>query len=295
MKAQASQSPAARTWAILRRNPLALGAGGTLFLLLIVALGAPLLAPVPASYGESVLVPPSSAHWFGTDPLGRDVFAEVIWGTQQSMLVAAAASAIASVAGTAIALLGAYARWLDGAVGMLVDLMLALPVLPLMILVAALVGPSTGMTIVVIAAFAWPEVTRLVRSQALTIVGMPYIDAARLMAASGWWITRKHLLPAVAPVVWVSVVVTASRAILAAAGIAFLGLGDPTSWSWGRILYDAQAAGALGSAWWLTVFPSVAILALVLTTTLASIAYNDARNPITRQQLRPSVATEGAR
>ena len=77
----------------------------------------------------------------------------------------------------------------------------------------------------------------------------------------------------------VSVVVTASRAVLSAAGLAFLGLGDPTSWSWGRILYEAQQSGAMVSAWWLTLFPSLAILALVLSATLFAIAYNDARNP----------------
>ena len=85
--------------------------------------------------------------------------------------------------------------------------------------------------------------------------------------------------PAVTPVIVVSVVVTASRAVLSAAGRAFLGLGGPTVWSWGRILYEAQQSGAMVSAWWLTLFPSLAILALVLSATLLSIAYNDARNP----------------
>jgi peptide/nickel transport system permease protein len=277
--AAGSERASAHTWRAFRRDPLGMTSLGLLILLVIVALAAPLIAPYPASYGPHVLQPPSGDHWFGTDALGRDVFSEVIWGTQQSVLVAVAASLIAIVFGTIIAVLGAYFRKLDGFISVIVDMTLSLPVLPLMILIAALVGPSTSTIIFVVAAFSWPEVTRLVRSQALTVVGLPYVDASRLMTTSPVWIITKHVLPAVTPVVVVSVVVTASRAVLSAAGLAFLGLGDPTTWSWGRILYEAQQAGAMVSAWWLTLFPSIAILILVLSATLLSIAYNDARNP----------------
>lgn len=277
--AAGSERASAHTWRAFRRDPLGMISLGLLILLVIVALAAPLIAPYPASYGPDVLRPPSGDHWFGTDALGRDVFSEVIWGTQQSVLVAVAASLIAIVFGTIIAVLGAYFRKLDSFISVIVDMTLSLPVLPLMILIAALVGPSTSTIIFVVAAFSWPEVTRLVRSQALTVVGLPYVDASRLMTTSPVWIITKHVLPAVTPVVVVSVVVTASRAVLSAAGLAFLGLGDPTSWSWGRILYEAQQAGAMVSAWWLTLFPSIAILILVLSATLLSIAYNDARNP----------------
>ncbi len=267
------------TWRAFRRQPLGMLALGVLALLVGVALAAPLLAAYPSGYGTDLLAAPSLAHPFGTDALGRDVLAEVIWGTRQSLAVAAAASALAIAVGTVFAVVGAYFRRLDTVLSTLVDLMLSLPVLPLMILVAALVGPSTLTIIVVIAAFSWPEVTRVVRSQALTVVELPYVDAARLMTTSPWWIITRHVLPAVTPVIAVSVVLTASRAVLSAAGLAFLGLGDPNTWSWGRILYEAQQSGAMSSAWWLTMFPSLAILALVLSATLLSTAYNDARNP----------------
>lgn len=274
-----SERASAHTWRAFRRDPLGMISLGLLILLAVIAIAAPLIAPYPASYGTDVLKPPSAEYWFGTDALGRDVFSEVIWGTQQSVLVAVAASVIAIVFGTIIAVIGAYFRRLDSLISVIVDMMLSLPVLPLMILIAALVGPSTTTIILVVAAFSWPEVTRLVRSQALTVVGLPYVDASRLMTTSPFWIITRHVLPAVTPVVVVSVVVTASRAVLSAAGLAFLGLGDPTTWSWGRILYEAQQAGAMASAWWLTLFPSIAILILVLSATLLSIAYNDARNP----------------
>jgi peptide/nickel transport system permease protein len=267
------------TWRVFRRQPLGLISLGILLLLVVVSIAAPLLAPYPASYGTEVLRPPGAGGLFGTDALGRDVYSEIIWGTQQSVLVAVAASAIAIAFGTIVAVLSAYVPKLDATIGVVVDLTLSLPVLPLMILVAALVGPSTSTIILVVAAFSWPEVTRIVRSQALSVVKLPYVDAARLMTRNPIWIIGRHVIPAVTPVIVVSVVITASRAVLSAAGLAFLGLGDPTTWSWGRILYEAQSSGAMVSAWWLTLFPSLAILALVLSATLLSIAYNDARNP----------------
>jgi peptide/nickel transport system permease protein len=248
-----------------------------------VAIFAPVIAEYPAGFGPDVLQPPSSAHWFGTDNLGRDVFAEVVYGTRISMIIAALSSALAIAIGVVVAVVGAYFPRIDPAVGTVVDLSLSLPVLPLMILVAALVGPSLTTIVLVIAFFSWPEVTRVVRSQALSVVRLPYMDAARLMTTSNSWIIRKHLVPAVAPVIAVSVVLTASRAVLSAAGLAFLGLGDPNSWSWGRILYEAQQSGAMSSAWWMTLFPSLAILALVLAATLLALAYNDARNPRARK------------
>lgn len=267
------------TWRSVYRQPLGIIALAIASILVLVALFAPLLADYPGSYGDSPLQAPSGQHWFGTDSLGRDVLGEVIWGTRQSLLVAFAASAIAIFVGTLLAVTAAYVRRLDGAIGTFVDLMLALPVLPLMIMVAALVGPSTGTIIVVIAAFSWPQVTRVVRSQALTVVTLPYVDAARLMTTSAPWILRKHIVPAAMPVIAVSVVFTTSHAVLAAAGLAFLGLGDPDTWSWGLILYQAQQAGAMASAWWLTMFPSLAILLLVLAATLLSIVYSDAGSP----------------
>lgn len=276
-------SASAATWRAFRTEPLGLVALAVMALLMIVSLAAPLLADYPASYGDQTLVGPNAAHWFGTDNLGRDVYAQVVWGSRQSLLVAVAASLIAIAFGTLIALVGAYFRRLDGFVSVFVDLVLSLPVLPLMILVAALVGPSTTTIIAVVAAFSWPEVTRIVRSQALTVVNLPYVDAARLMTTSPLWIVTRHILPAVTPVIVVSVVVTASRAVLSAAGLAFLGLGDPDTWSWGRILFEAQQSGAMSSSWWLTLFPSIAILLLVLSATLLSVAYNDARNPRARR------------
>jgi len=274
----AELTPRRRTWSSFRRNPLGMASAAVLLLMLLVAIFAPLIAPFPEGYGPDTSQPPSSEHWFGTDDIGQDVFAQVIWGTRVSMAVGASASVLAIGIGLLIGVSAAYFRRLDTPLGVLVDLSLSLPVLPLMILVAALAGPSVRTLAVVIALFSWPEVARVVRSQALAIVPMPFVSAAKVVGGSSWWIVRKHLLPGVVPVVGVSVVLTTSRAVLSEAGLSFLGLGDPNSWSWGTILHKAQQSGALASAWWTTLFPSLAILLLVLSTTLLSVAYNDARN-----------------
>jgi peptide/nickel transport system permease protein len=277
-----SESARRRTWRSFRRNPLGLASGALLILLALVALCAPLLAGYPRGYGAEVLLPPSGAHWFGTDDLGRDVFGQVVWGTRISIVVGLAASLLAIAIGVLVGVLAAYFRRLDTALGMLVDLSLSLPVLPLMILVAALAGPSVQTLVAVIAFFSWPEVARVVRSQALTVVPLQYVSAANVIGGSHLWIIRKHVLPGVAPVIAISVVLTTSRAVLAEAALSFLGLGDPSSWSWGTILHNAQQSGSLATSWWTTLFPSLAILLLVVATTLLSVAYNDARNPRTR-------------
>lgn len=273
----------AQTWRNFRRNPLGMVSAVILLLLALVAVFAPLLATPPDSYGGEVLRAPSAAHWFGTDNLGRDILAEIVYGTRVSATVAACASALAILIGATVAVVGAWFRRLDAPVGFVVDLCLSLPVLPLMILVAALAGPSIRNVVLVIAFFSWPEVARVVRSQALSVVSLPYMDAARL-SGGALWIIRRHLVPAVAPIVVVSVVLTASRAVLSEAGLAFLGLSDPQNWSWGRILFEAQQSGAMQSAWWTTLFPSLAILLLVVSASLLSIAYNDARNPRSQER-----------
>lgn len=252
---------------------------GTLVIFTLTAIFGPMIFERPGGLGVDILQPPSGAHWFGTDDLGQDVLAQVVWGTRISMLVGAAASLIAIVIGTAMGLIGAYVRKLDPIVTTLTDVMLSLPMLPLMILVTALAGPSVMTLIVVIGVLSWAEVARLIRSNALVVSSMPYIDGARVLGAGPVRILSTEILPAVMPLVIVSVLLQAARAVISEAGLSFLGMGDPSTWSWGRILLNAQRSGVLATAWWQTLFPSLAILALVLAATIAGIRYNDSRDP----------------
>jgi peptide/nickel transport system permease protein len=277
--------PTARqqTWAAFRRNPLGMAAAALLIALLVLTAVVPFLGINPDATSQAAMEPPSGSRWFGTDSLGRDILSQVLYGTRVSVTVGLCSSALAVLFGVIVAVTGALFPRVDALVGLVVDLTLSLPTLPLMILVAALVGPSLLTVVLVIGFFSWPEVARVVRSQALSVVRLPFMDAARLVGGSNLWLSRRHLIPAVAPVVAVSVVLTASRAVLTEAGLAFLGLSDPDNWSWGRILYEAQQSGAMQSAWWTTLFPSLAILLLVVSASLFAMAYNDARNPRMRQ------------
>jgi peptide/nickel transport system permease protein len=269
------------TWAAFRRSRS--GMAGLLVLLALtgVAVLAPLIAGFPSGSTPQVLQPPSAAHPFGTDDLGLDVFAQVVWGARVTMLIGGAASVLALLIGTALGLLGAYYRRLDPLISGLVDVMMSLPILPLTILVAALAGPSVGSLIVVIGAFSWPQVARVIRAQALDAVRKPYVEAAHALGASDVRVLWSHLLPAVAQVMIVNVVLTASRAVLSEAALSFLGLGDPAQWSWGRILLNAQRSGTLAIAWWQTLFSSLAILLAVVSATVVGMALNDARDPRT--------------
>ncbi|MFI6824014.1 ABC transporter permease [Micromonospora sp. NPDC050187] len=272
-------APVKRSWRRYLRQPSAALSVLVLVVMVVLAVFAPLIADEPAGAGSDVLQPPSGAHWFGTDDLGQDIFAQVVWGTRTSLVIGLAASVIAIVLGTAIGLASAYFRPLDAVATVITDVMLALPTLPLMIMLAAVVNPSVWTLTLIIGFFAWPEVARLIRSQGLVISAMPYIDGARVLGATGWRIVTREILPAVVSLVIVSVLLTASRAVISEAGLSFLGLGDPDAWSWGRILLNAQRSGVIAIAWWQTLFPSLAILLLVLSATVAGMRFNDTRDP----------------
>lgn len=255
---------------------------GVLGLFVIVAVFGPMFVEAPGGLGTDILQPPSTSHWFGTDDLGQDVFAQVVWGTRISLLVGAVASLIAILIGTTLGLAAAYIKRLDPVVTTMTDVMLSLPMLPLMILVTALAGPSVLTLMTVIGLLSWPEVTRMIRANGLVVAAMPYVDGAKVLGASATRIISRELLPAVMPLVVVNVLLTAARAVIAEAGLSFLGMGDPSSWSWGRILLNAQRSGTIATAWWQTLFPSLAILLLVLAATIAGIRFNDSRDPRTK-------------
>lgn len=242
----------------------------------------PMLIERPGGLGTEILMPPSLSHLFGTDDLGQDVFAQVVWGTRVSLIVGVVASLIAIVIGTTLGLIGAYVKKLDPLVITLTDVMLSLPLLPLMILVTALAGPSVTTLTIVIGVLSWAEVARLIRSNGMVVAAMPYIDGARVLGAGSARIISTEIFPAVIPLIGVSVLLTAARAVISEAGLSFLGMGDPSSWSWGRILLNAQRSGVIATAWWQTLFPSLAILLLVLAATIAGIRYNDSRDPRTK-------------
>ena len=270
-----------------RRDPL--GMVGLLALIGIAGLGglAPLVAAYPAAYGEldAINLAPSAGHWFGTDELGRGIFAQTVWGIRASFYVAALATAIATGVGVAIGLLAGY---FGGKVGDLltsvIDVFLTLPVLPLTILLAAVVPPSLTTLALIIGLFSWPATGRIARGEALRLRGADFVDAARLVGASTERILARHILPNAAPPILINLSFVAGAAILAEAGLSFLGLGDPTNWSWGTILAHAQASGRFLQSWWYATFPSLFIALTVVSLNFLGQALTDALNPRLRHR-----------
>jgi peptide/nickel transport system permease protein len=263
-------------------NPLGAIGLSVLAVMALVAVFAPAIAPYPSGYGnlEEMSLPPSSRHPFGTDDMGLDILAQVVWGTRVSMLVGIAATMLSLAIGVPIGLLsGFYRGRVDALTTSVVDLFLSLPVLPLMILLGAVLGPSLTNVILVIGFFCWPSTARVVRAQALSIAEQQFTEAARAMGATDARILLKHLLPNVFPPIMVNMVLTIATAVLSEAGLSFLGLGDPTQWSWGRILENAHRSGAFVTAWWHTLFPSIAIMLLVMSANFLGMAINEILNP----------------
>jgi len=270
-------TPFQRTWKRFFSAPVGWITMGIVVAFVLLGIFGPMFVPYPSGYGPDSLQAPSAAHWFGTDGLGLDVFDQVVWGTRMSLGVAFVAGIIATVIGTVLGIAAAYFKRLDPLITTFTDVMLSLPVLPLMIVVTALVGPSIVTLTLVIGFFSWPEITRLMRSNALMVVGMPFVDGARAIGASSTRIMWKEVLPMVSPLLIVNALLIGARAVISEASLSFLGLGDPNTWSWGRILQSAQRDGVLVTAWWQTLFPSIMILLLVLSATIIGMRYNDSR------------------
>lgn len=252
-------------------NAPRLGAGGMtgamlvgMFLLLalvsvIGALDAGLVIDIGARLGA-----PSAAHWFGTDALGRDVFAMIAAGTRTSLAVAAAAVATGVLGGVPLGL-AAAARggWLDEALARAGDVVFAFPSLLLAVLLSTAWGPGMATAVVAIGVFNVPVFARLVRGKAQSLMQREFILAARVAGRSRTAIAFDHLLPNVASLIVVQATIQLSLAIIAEAGLSYVGLGvQPPNPSWGRMLNDAQTLAA--SAPWLAAFPGIAIALAVL-------------------------------
>jgi peptide/nickel transport system permease protein len=248
----------------MRLPPSVAAAGTWLALTLLAATCAPLLALDPYAGGPDALLPPfSSGHWLGTDDLGRDILAETLFGTRMSLTVGVTTALAGAVIGVAV---GATAGWLgglaDAALMRLTELFQTLPRFVLALVVIALFGPGLLKVILVIGALAWPQTARVVRASVATLRAAPFVEAARVGGMPGAALVLWEILPNVAGPVVVLAALDVATAILLEAGLGFFGLGDPNLVSWGAMLNEAQQY--LRSAWWMAVFPGVAIALTVL-------------------------------
>jgi peptide/nickel transport system permease protein len=277
----------------LRRYPVATAGGTVLALLVLIALFAPAIAP----YGPHATVgqpyqPPSSAHWLGLDDAGHDMLSLLIWGARTSLLVGFAAAFVAIAIGGTLGVLGGYfGGALDVTSARVTDYFLAIPVVPLILVAAAVWGHSLGTIILIIAALSWMYSARVVRAEVKSVRERTYVKRARALGAGNARIVLRHVLPQVAPLLVAQTVLTVALAIFAEAAIAFLGFGDPTVVSWGKLIQNAFNANAVTvGAWWAIVPPGVMIAIVVLSCTMLGTTVENAMNP----RLRSAHLTRGS-
>ena len=268
-------------WARFRRNRLAISGLILVVAMFVVAIFAYWLAPYdPNSINlKQVLMPPSGQHWLGTDTLGRDVLSRVIYGARVSLLVGFVAVGIATLIGLVVgALAGYYGGWLDQTLMRLVDLMLCFPTLFLILAVIAMLGPSIWNIMVIIGLTGWMGVARLVRAEFLSLREREFVIASRALGASDARLIWRHLLPNSLAPVMVSATLGIAGAILTESALSFLGLGvQPPTPSWGNIL--TMGKDNIEIAWWLSVFPGLAILVTVMSYNLLGEGIREAIDP----------------
>lgn len=267
-----------------RSQRLALAGAVILGILLVCALAAPWLSPFdPAERATRPFASPSGQHWLGADDVGHDLLSMLLHGARVSLFVGVVAASVATAIGTLVGVVAGYARGVVGTVLMrVVDVVLSLPVLPLTIVIGVFAGPGLRTQILVISAVLWAGMARELRAQVLTLRERDHIQAERAMGASSIHVLRRHIAPAVVPLVVPQFVLTVKTAILLEASLSFLGLGDISAASWGSMLSMAHARNAfLTDAWmWWVLPPGIAIAVTVLGFALLGNAIEERSRPI---------------
>ena len=275
------ESPAGRALQSLLERPSAVIGLAVISMFIVLAVFAPLIAPYDPLATSWTLVrkAPSSAHWFGTDDLGRDILSRIIFGTRASLLAGVISISIAVGVGVPIGLLAGYhGGFIDALISRITDAMLACPGLILAIALAAFLGPSLTNAMIAIGVTATPIFVRLTRGQVINVKVENYIEAAEAIGNSSMRIAFRHVLPNVLPALLVQITLSIAAAILAEAALSFLGLGQqPPSPSWGSMLNSAQRF--LTSAPWMAFWPGLSIFLVVMSFNLLGDGLRDALDP----------------
>lgn len=269
-----------------RQNKLAAFSAVLIALVLLLAVFAPLIAP----YGEaeqdvlSRLQPPSAAHWFGTDELGRDVLSRILYGSRLSLAIGILPSIISLVIGIVLGLLAGYfGGWADYVIMRLADVMLSVPSLLLAMVVMYTLGSSTVNLFVALSMVGWASVARVVRSQTLSLKESEYVEAAQSIGVSRFNIMRRHILPNCVPSLIVLFTLNVPAAILSESSLSFLGIGaQPPAASWGLMVN--QSKQFLFTQPWLALAPCVAIMVVVLAFNFLGDGLRDVLDPYMKNQ-----------
>lgn len=266
---------------MLKKNPLFFAGLFIVLFFIFVSVFAPYIAthdPTHINIDE-IFAPPSGKHLFGTDELGRDVFSRVVYGTRVSLFVGFIAVLISIVIGTVLGLISGYfGGFVDVVIMRFVDIMLCFPAFFLILAVIAFLSPSLTNVMVVIGLTSWMGVARLVRAETMSVKERNFIIAAKVQGIRNTTILFKHILPNVASPIFVTATLGVAGAILTESALSFLGLGvQPPTPSWGNILTSGK--DNIMFAWWLSLFPGLAILVTVLGYNLLGEGLRDILDP----------------
>ncbi len=268
-------------WKRFSNNKIALAGSCVVILLFIISILAPWLSPYDPNQInlKLVLSPPSGSHLFGTDQLGRDVLSRMIWGARISLKVGFVATGIAILLGAVLgAVAGYYGRWIDAVIMRFVDIMLCFPTFFLILAVIALLEPSIWNIMIIIGLTGWMGITRLVRADFTSLKERDFVLAARAIGAGDFRIIFIHILPNAMASVLVAATLGVAGAILTESALSFLGIGvQPPTPSWGNILTAGK--DNIDIAWWLSLYPGLAILITVLGYNLLGEGIRDSLDP----------------
>jgi peptide/nickel transport system permease protein len=268
-------------WERFLKNKMAVAGSLVVLLLFAVSLLAPWIAPYDPSMIDltQVLAAPSSAHPFGTDQLGRDVLSRMIWGARISLKVGFVATGIAILLGAILgAVSGYYGRWIDAVIMRFVDIMLCFPAFFLILAVIAILEPSIWNIMIIIGLTGWMGITRLVRADFISLKERDFVLAARVIGAGDPRIIFIHILPNAMASILVAATLGVAGAILTESALSFLGIGvQPPTPSWGNILTAGK--DNIDIAWWLSLYPGLAILITVLGYNLLGEGIRDSLDP----------------
>ena len=270
-----------REWRRFRRNPRALAGAVAIVLLVLTGLLAPVIAPYNPDMArvEQRLMRPQPGHWMGTDQLGRDILSRALYASRVSLSIAVLAMLVSSVVGVTVGLMaGHYGGWVDAVLMRATDFVLALPIFFLLLAVLALFGSSIPLLVIVLGLTAWPGPARVVRGEVLSLMGRDFMLAARAAGASDARLMLRHLAPNVVAVVVVSATLRIAFAILAEAGLSFLGVGvQPPTASWGNMVSGGRQV--LEVAPWVSLFPGLFVFLAVSSFNLLGDGIRDAFDP----------------
>jgi peptide/nickel transport system permease protein len=275
------------SWRLLLGNPVTTISTVVLVGIIVVALTARRIAPYGINKIDvaDALQPPTGAHWFGTDELGRDIFSRVLLAAHTSLEIAIASVAFAFVVGVTVGIISGYrGGLLDAALMRVVDVMFAFPVLLLALAIVAILAPGIATTILAIGIVYTPIFARVARASTLSVRNEPFVAVSRTLGTGHLYILGRHILPNIAGPLIVQTSVSLAFAILSEAALSFLGLGiQPPEPSWGRMLFDAQ--GFVQRAWWMSVVPGAAIFVTVLAFNLLGDGLRDVLDPKQRTMI----------